>query len=47
MKPIRQVAFVVNGDKNGAPELARELAGIARAAGVKCKQTARFTLADG
>jgi NAD+ kinase len=47
MKPIRQLAFVVNHDKDGAPALARELATIARRSGVKVKQTTRSTLPDG
>ena len=47
MKPIRQIAFVVNDEKNGATELARELASIARRAGIKLKQTSRFTLKEG
>lgn len=44
MKPIRKLAFVVNNQKDGAPALARELALIARAAGVTFKQTSRFPL---
>lgn len=47
MKPIRRLAFVVNADKPGATVLARELAGIARAAKVKFHQTTRFPLARG
>jgi NAD+ kinase len=47
MKPIRRLAFVVNEDKEGARSLARELAAIARAAGVKLKRTARFPLPAG
>jgi NAD+ kinase len=47
MKPIRHLAFAVNTDKDGAPALARELAMIARQAGVKLKQTSRTTLARG
>ncbi|MEN9633575.1 MAG: hypothetical protein RL077_1979, partial [Verrucomicrobiota bacterium] len=34
MKPIRQLAFVVNEKKDGAPALARELTQIARASAV-------------
>ena len=34
MKPIRHLALVVNADKPGAAELAAELAGVARRAGV-------------
>ncbi|HVS52170.1 MAG TPA: NAD(+)/NADH kinase [Opitutaceae bacterium] len=44
MKPIRQLAFVVNEGKDGAPALARELVALAREAGVKLKQTTRFPL---
>ena len=35
MQPFRKLAFVVNAEKNGAPELAQELIAIARLAGVK------------
>jgi NAD+ kinase len=47
MKPIRSLAFVVNEEKAGAPALARELADIARAAGVGFKRTVRFPLPRG
>ncbi|MES2693546.1 MAG: NAD(+)/NADH kinase [Verrucomicrobiota bacterium] len=47
MKPIRKLAFVVNNQKEGAPELARELARLARAAGVVYKQTSRFPVPRG
>ena len=47
MKPIRQLAFVVNRNKAGAPGIARELAAVARAAGVRLKQTSRFPLPAG
>ncbi len=47
MKPIRQLAFVVNESKEGAPELARELAAIARTRGVAFKLTTRFPLRTG
>lgn len=47
MKPIRHLAFVVNNDKDGASALARELATIARRAGVTTKQTSRSTLPEG
>ncbi len=47
MKPIRQLAFVVNEKKDGAPALARELIALARAHGVKLKQTTRFPLPAG
>lgn len=42
MQPIRRLAFVVNAEKAGAPAIARELAALARAAGVSFKQTTRF-----
>ncbi|MEO6992719.1 MAG: NAD(+)/NADH kinase [Lacunisphaera sp.] len=35
MQPFRKLAFVVNAEKPGAPELAQELSDIARKAGVK------------
>lgn len=47
MKPIRKLAFVVNEMKAGAPELARELATIARASDVSFKQTTRYPLPAG
>lgn len=47
MKPIRKLAFVVNEKKDGAPALARELASIARAAGIHFKLTMRFPLPRG
>src|SRR5207249_1550093 len=47
MKPIRKLAFVVNEKKDGAPALARELATIARRAGVSFKQTTRVPLPGG
>src|SRR5882757_9600527 len=47
MKPIRKLAFVVNEEKAGAPELARELTVIARNAGVAFKATKRFPLPRG
>jgi NAD+ kinase len=47
MNPIRQLVFVVNQRKEGAPELARELAAIARQAGVRFKQTTRHPLPRG
>jgi NAD+ kinase len=47
MKPLRKLAFVINHDKAGAPELARELIGAARSAGVELKQTTRFPLPAG
>ena len=47
MKPIRHLALAVNIEKDGAPALARELAAIARRAGVKLKQTSHTNLARG
>lgn len=47
MKPVRKIAFVVNKEKAGAPELARELVAVARGAGVAFKQTTRFPVPDG
>lgn len=47
MKPIRKLAFVINEDKAGAPELARELIADARSLGLKIKQTPRFPLPKG
>lgn len=44
MKPLRKLAFVINGEKEGAPELARELMAIARTRGVKFSQTQRFPI---
>lgn len=47
MKPIRKLAFVINEDKSGAPELAGELMATARAAGVEITETTQFPLPDG
>lgn len=47
MKPIRKLAFVVNEEKSGAPELARTLTAETRKAGVKFKQTKRFPIPKG
>ncbi len=47
MKPLRSLAFVLNAEKPGASELARELIALAKTAGVTCKQTARFPIARG
>lgn len=46
-KPVRKLAFVVNEQKEGAPELARALMLLARKAGVTYKQTTRFPLPKG
>ncbi len=47
MKPIRSLAFVVNGHKDGATALADELTAIARAAGVTTKQITRRPISPG
>ena len=44
MKPFRKVAFVVNEDKAGAPELAKELMSAARKVGVELSVTSQFPL---
>ncbi len=44
MQPLRKIAFVVNEDKAGAPELAAELMTVAKNAGVGLKRSARFPL---
>ncbi|ACB75652.1 NAD(+)/NADH kinase [Opitutus terrae] len=44
MKPIRKLAFVTNNDKQGAPELTRELIEAARRMDIRVKQTTRFPL---
>jgi NAD+ kinase len=47
MRPIRQIAFVVNAGKTGASELVRELMRLTRKAGVKLKHTTRLPLPRG
>lgn len=47
MPPLRQLAFVVNAHKAGAPELAGELMVQARAAGVAVRDTTAFPLPAG
>jgi NAD+ kinase len=47
MKPVRKLAFVVNREKDGALELAQDLSGIARGAGVGFKITSRTLLPKG
>jgi NAD+ kinase len=47
MQPIRRLAFVVNEQKAGAPELARELMATARGAGVVLAHLVGFPLAEG
>lgn len=46
MSPIRKLAFVINEQKAGAPEIAEALIELSRAAGVEIKQTTAFPLAD-
>lgn len=45
-KPIRKLAFIVNRQKSGAPELAVALIQIARSSGVEVKETDEFPLPD-
>ena len=47
MKPIRKLAFVVNTEKDGAPELARVLIAMAERAGCAVKQTSSFPIPAG
>jgi len=47
MTPIRNLAFVVNDQKTGAPELAATLITLATEAGVTVKQTPTFPLPAG
>jgi NAD+ kinase len=47
MDPIRHLAFVVNEQKPGAPELASALIDVARANGATVKHTHDFPLAPG
>jgi NAD+ kinase len=47
MNPIRRLAFVVNEMKEGAPSLARELAAIASAQGIRFEQTTQFPIPEG
>ena len=47
MKALRSLAFVTNADKSGAPELARELIALAKAAGLTTQQTARRAIPRG
>ncbi len=44
MQPLRKIAFVVNEEKTGAPELAAELMAVAKKAGAALKRSARFPL---
>jgi NAD+ kinase len=47
MQPIRRIAFVVNEQKSGAPELGRLLMATAREAGVEIEPPVRFPLPAG
>ncbi len=47
MSPLRKLAFVINEQKSGAPEIAEALMALAREAGVEVKQTTLFPLNDG
>lgn len=47
MPQIRKLAFVINEQKSGAPEIAEVLMTLAREADVEVKQTTQFPLADG
>ena len=47
MPNLRSIAFVVNDDKSGAPELAQTLVTMARRAGVKVRQTRRYPIRSG
>lgn len=48
MQPFRRLAFVVNAEKTGASEFARELMAMARQAGVtKIRQTSKRHLPHG
>ncbi len=46
MTALRKIAFVINQQKSGAPEIAEELMAIARQAGLEVKQTAEFPLTE-
>jgi len=47
MPNLRSVAFVVNDDKSGAPELAQTLVTMARRDGLKVRQTRRYPIRPG
>jgi len=47
MPPLRKLAFVINEQKSGAPEIAGVLMDLAREAGAEVKQTTLFPLAEG
>jgi len=46
MSPIRSLAFVINAQKTGAPEIANDLMTIARDVGVKVTQIDDFPIPD-
>ena len=46
MPPLRTLAFVINQDKAGAPELGEALEAIARAEGVTVRSSRQFPIAD-
>jgi len=47
VKPVRSIAFVINSEKAGAAGLGRELVAVARARGVRVRQTTRNKLPRG
>ncbi|MBL9207903.1 MAG: NAD(+)/NADH kinase [Opitutaceae bacterium] len=47
MSPLKTLAFVVNRDKSGAPELARALMDLAAGAGVRVRATEQFPIDEG
>jgi NAD+ kinase len=47
MPPLRKIAFVINEQKSGAPEIAKALIELARECGAEVKQTSAFPLAEG
>lgn len=47
MSPIRKLAFVVNEQKAGAPELAASLMALAQEAGVEVKNASCYPVVDG
>ena len=47
MKPIRRLAFVINADKAGAPEVARQLIDLAKSVGAETIETTEFPQPDG
>ncbi len=47
MKPIRRLAFVINADKAGAPEVARQLIDLAKSVGAQTIETTAFPQPNG